>query len=269
MFAFATPFRATLILFALASTLVSANPSSHEHNKLEVGRRHHALNLVERDAHLEKRFDNARFTLFDAGVNACGGFDQPNDFIVALNTHQWDGGKHCFEDITISYNGKTQKAKITDMVRLHCHRRYPNPKALPGPRLGLGVPDDDNFSRGLFIHMVPGGVDQGVAYGSWHYGVEEEEEPKPAPPPKPKTTTSTKHRPSATTTKEKPTTTSSKASSKTSTKPSTKISTSTTSSSTTSAPTATVTSFAPGNLNEFNVAFLQLVGLAMATSTDA
>lgn len=80
MFRFATPSRATLLL-ALVSALVSADPSSHGHKRLDVGRRHHAVDIAERDAHFGKRFENTRFTFFDAGTNACGGFDHDSDFV--------------------------------------------------------------------------------------------------------------------------------------------------------------------------------------------
>ena len=38
-------------------------------------------NLTERDGHIEKRFDNTRFTYFPVGENACGSFDHDNDFV--------------------------------------------------------------------------------------------------------------------------------------------------------------------------------------------
>ncbi|KAI0747940.1 hypothetical protein C8Q80DRAFT_1270399 [Daedaleopsis nitida] len=237
---FSLPFRTTFVFVALASALASAD--SHEH----TGRRHHALNL-ERNTHLEKRFDNTRFTYFPPGINACGGYDHDNDFIVALNTHQWDGGSHCFEEITVSYQGKTAKAKITDMCE----------------ECPYGAID---FSPGLFTYLIPGGFDQGVAYGSWYYGAAEEPKPKPTPEEKPetKTTTSTKYT-STTTSKAEPTSTTTHSESTTS---SHKTST-TTPTTTPTAPTTTVTSFDNGNLNQFNMAMIQLAEMMLASSNDA
>ncbi|KAI0709000.1 hypothetical protein C8Q76DRAFT_95981 [Earliella scabrosa] len=265
---FARPFRATLVYLALASALVSAN-GSHEHS---VGHRHHAinitsLNITSRDVHLQKRFDNARYTFFAPGINACGSFDHEYDSIVALNIHQWEGGSNCYKEITVSYEGRSAKARITDQC----------------PTCPWGALD---LSPSLFLKLVPGGFDQGVAYGSWHFGGdgghEEEPKPKPSPKPKPKpdptpewkeeTTTTTKKKKTTTTTEEKPTSTSSKSKSKsktstTTSKEKTTSSSSTSSSSTSStstAPTATVTSFHKGNINSFNLALVQLVELSQA-----
>ncbi|KAH9946268.1 uncharacterized protein BXZ73DRAFT_95770 [Epithele typhae] len=97
----------TFLAAALASTLVLAD--SHVHPV----RRHNELSLRGEGA-LAKRFDNTRFTYFAVGQNACGSYDQNSDFIVALNTYQWDGGSNCYAAITIAYNGKSAHAKITD-----------------------------------------------------------------------------------------------------------------------------------------------------------
>lgn len=47
--------------------------------------RRHAttFNLTDRDLHapFEKRFSNARFTLFDTGLGACGKTNSPSDFV--------------------------------------------------------------------------------------------------------------------------------------------------------------------------------------------
>ncbi|KAI0807198.1 hypothetical protein C8Q74DRAFT_1362732 [Fomes fomentarius] len=266
---FARSFRDTLVFLVLASALVSAE-GSREHGV--SGRRHHAvniptqsLNVTERDVHLQKRFDNTRFTLFAPGINACGSYDHENDAIVALNTHQWAGGSHCYDEITITYNGKTRQAKITDMC-VECP---------------YGAID---LSPGLFLSLVPGGYEQGVAYGSWWFGgdgggggggsheedSDDEEEEKPKPTPKKETTTknhtSTTHKEEPTTKSTKTTTTTKPATSTTEERPASP------STSTFSAPTATVTSFDKGNINSFNLALLQLVGLTeaqFAASDDA
>ena len=47
--------------------------------------RRHAttFNITDRDLHapFEKRFSNARFTLFDTGLGACGKTNSPSDFV--------------------------------------------------------------------------------------------------------------------------------------------------------------------------------------------
>lgn len=86
MFVSTSRFLSTFVFLALCSALVLA---AHEHNP---GRRHHAVNLTERDTHLGKRFDNARFTYFEVGTNACGGFDHENDFV---SREEWVTGRHC------------------------------------------------------------------------------------------------------------------------------------------------------------------------------
>ena len=74
-----TLFRTTFVFLALAAALVSAD--SHEHKRHDAERRHRDHAATERATHLEKRFDNTRFTFYDVGINACGGFDHPGDFV--------------------------------------------------------------------------------------------------------------------------------------------------------------------------------------------
>jgi hypothetical protein len=47
---------------------------------------------------------------------ACGIVNKASDFIVALNSAQYAGGEHCFKMITITVNGKSTQAQITDEV---------------------------------------------------------------------------------------------------------------------------------------------------------
>ncbi|KAI0738069.1 hypothetical protein C8Q80DRAFT_1114281 [Daedaleopsis nitida] len=206
----------------------------------------------DRGTRFEKRFDNARFTVFTTGVDACGGFDHDDDFIVAIGKQQWDGGSHCYAPITITYQGKTANAKITDECG-DCP---------------YGAID---LSPSLFVHLVPGGIQEGEVYGSWNFvGANDpkpELEPKTttlATPEKPKTTSHTN-----TTHEAQPATTSHS----TTTKPSTatKSSVSSTSAFMTStpsstAPTATITSFDSGNLNQFSMAMVQLAELMLAAA---
>lgn len=98
---------------------------------------------------LVKRFDGARFTFYDAGLGACGKVNSNRDFIVAMNSAQFAGGAHCFQTITITVNGKSTSAQVTD----EC----------PGcPFAGL------DFSRGLFDFFASESA--GVLQGSWTFG---------------------------------------------------------------------------------------------------
>ncbi|OAX42351.1 hypothetical protein K503DRAFT_710673 [Rhizopogon vinicolor AM-OR11-026] len=89
------------------------------------------------------------FTYFQDGQGACGAVNSPSDFIVALNSCDYDGGAHCFQMITITVNGKSTQAQITD----EC----------PGcPCGGL------DFSEGLFSFFASTSV--GELSGTWTYG---------------------------------------------------------------------------------------------------
>jgi len=98
---------------------------------------------------LEKRFDGAQFTYYAAGLGACGIVNIASDFIVALNAAQFDGGAHCFQTITITVNGKSTQAQITDECM--------------GCRYG-GL----DFTSGLFNFFGPESL--GVLSGSWVFG---------------------------------------------------------------------------------------------------
>ncbi|KAJ7900384.1 RlpA-like double-psi beta-barrel-protein domain-containing protein-containing protein, partial [Mycena olivaceomarginata] len=79
----------------------------------------------------QKRTTADKFTFYDAGLGACGRTNSDNDFIVAMNVPQFNGGAVCNKEITITYNGKTAKATVVDQC-MDC------------PYGGL------DFSRGLF-----------------------------------------------------------------------------------------------------------------------
>jgi len=132
------------LILAFAFTLVIANP--HEHN----ARRH--VEIAKRsaaDVGLHKRFSNARFTFYQAGMGACGRRNSGSDFIVALNQPQYGSGADCFKEITITANGKTHGATITD----EC------------PSCPEGALD---MSEALFTFFAPASV--GVIQGSWAFG---------------------------------------------------------------------------------------------------
>jgi len=113
-------------------------------------RRHSDVVAAQQNTALEKRFGGARFTYYAAGLGACGKVNAASDFIVALNAAQFDEGSHCFQTITITINGKSTPAQITDRCE----------------SCGVGGLD---FSSGLFDFF--GSESLGVLTGSWVYGV--------------------------------------------------------------------------------------------------
>ncbi|KAF9792447.1 plant expansin [Thelephora terrestris] len=137
-------------------------------------------------AHLQKRFDNARWTFYDVGLyrGACGQNSVASDFMVALNSAQFGSGypgPYCFQQITMTYNGMTTTATILD----EC----------PGcPYGGL------DLSRGLFDFFSSESA--GVIYGTWNFvGANQ-------PAPSPTTTTPAWTPPTTTQQAPSPTTTS-------------------------------------------------------------
>ncbi|KAJ3908548.1 RlpA-like double-psi beta-barrel-protein domain-containing protein-containing protein [Lentinula edodes] len=144
-------------IFCIILSLCAFHLVSASHNLDPIIHRRHTMNanLVKREAaslrrktSLEKRFDDARFTYYADGLGACGQTNQPGDFIVALNSAQYNGGQYCFQMITITVGGKTTQAQIMD----EC----------PGcPYGGL------DFSEGLFQYFAS--LDEGVLTGSWNF----------------------------------------------------------------------------------------------------
>ncbi|KAK7693268.1 hypothetical protein QCA50_002835 [Cerrena zonata] len=141
----------TLIAGSLASLALPFAAVAHAHGH---GRRHNDVAHRARgdvSHHLYKRFDGIRYTWYDVGLGACGQYNQPGDFIVALSAINWgDGypGPNCFKSITISANGKTAQATIMD----EC----------------MGCPDHGlDFSKGLFEYFAS--LDAGVITGSWWF----------------------------------------------------------------------------------------------------
>lgn len=158
---------------------VAANPHGSPH-----ARRHDSIARRapgDVSTHLQKRFDNTRWTFYDVGMGACGQFNVQSDFIVALNTAQFgDGypGPNCFKQIIMTYNGQTTTATIMD----EC----------PGcPYGGL------DLSRGLFNFFASESM--GVLYGTWNFAGD-------AQPPPPTTTSTTPAWTPPTTTQQTPST---------------------------------------------------------------
>ncbi|KAF9452250.1 hypothetical protein P691DRAFT_805135 [Macrolepiota fuliginosa MF-IS2] len=153
-----------LSLLALALPFGAAAEGHHAR-----GRHARHTDIARRaDAGMElyKRYSDSRWTFYDVGLGSCGKTNVPSDFIVALNSAQFDGPgykPHCWETITMTYNGKTTQAQITDRC--------------PGCPFG-GL----DLSRGLFDFFAS--EDAGVIYGSWSFAGEGD----PSPAPKPTTT---------------------------------------------------------------------------------
>ncbi|KAI0721587.1 RlpA-like double-psi beta-barrel-protein domain-containing protein-containing protein [Cerioporus squamosus] len=133
-------------LLALSSALAFAAPhKGKEHSG--SGAVTHKLTGTTLDA-IERRYDNARFTYYDAGENACGGYDSNTDYVIAISPSLYNNGAHCYKSVTVQYNGQQVKAKVTD----EC----------PGCN---GAEAD--LSRPLFAHLAP--LDEGVLYGQWWF----------------------------------------------------------------------------------------------------
>lgn len=120
-------------------------------------KRHTALAHRKRgDVALYERgqsFQGARATWYQTGLGGCGIWNNPGDFIVALNFPMFGDiypGPLCFQKITIEYQGKTAVAQITDACEA-C------------PAYG-GI----DMSKGLFEYFAdPAG---GVISVNWWFG---------------------------------------------------------------------------------------------------
>ncbi|KII89027.1 hypothetical protein PLICRDRAFT_593861 [Plicaturopsis crispa FD-325 SS-3] len=218
--------------------------------------------IVSADTHQlsRKGHHGRRGTSLGDGLGACGKNNNPADFIVALNSAQYAGGSHCFEMITITANGKTAQAQIVD----EC----------PGcPFAGL------DFSEGLFKHFAS--EDDGVITGSWDFGSGSQPTTTSKPPPPPTTTshtpTSTWTPPKTTSTTHTTTSSSSSSSSSTSTSTSTTSSTPTPTSSSASsvglgitveaaAPAIPTSATDPENLQQFNLAVVNMAAFIGAAA---
>jgi len=130
-----------------------------------------------------------RATYYAVGQGACGSWNVPSDFIVALNAAQFETGGYpssqCGRGITINYNGMSAHATVMD----EC------------PAVGCSYGDLD-MSEGLFTFFAPTSV--GVFYMDWSFDGEDGSGSQPttqapAPPPPPPTTTTPAWTPDPTT----------------------------------------------------------------------
>ncbi|KAF9526431.1 hypothetical protein CPB83DRAFT_857796 [Crepidotus variabilis] len=190
-----------------------------------------------------RRAAGAHFTFYVTGLGACGGYNNPGDAVVALNAQQWEGGKYCNAQITITVNGKSVGATIVDRCE------------------GCG-PNNLDLSAGLFSNWAPAGPGGGTLDGSWEFG---SVAAPPPPPPSPSPTLTPNPTPKPT-----PSTTSSISSSSTmseTTSASTSASTSSVSGTASSvqASTPSPLSWDNGNLQQLNLAFMAVGGVLEAS----
>jgi len=143
---------------AVRCGVLHKGPLVRRHTTPRVARSENITSLEERD-------EGARLTYYPTGLGACGTYNAPTDFIVALNAAQYNGGEFCYKWITITVGDKSAQAQIVD----EC----------PGcPYLGL------DLSAGLFGYFGP--LSLGVLTGSWSFGTEPSPSPTPTPTPTPK-----------------------------------------------------------------------------------
>ncbi|PSS37435.1 hypothetical protein PHLCEN_2v739 [Hermanssonia centrifuga] len=179
-----TSFSAFVITASLYGHLVVASDAHSGGGKRDGRKRHHAISYQEPNGNhsFSKRMDNVVFSLYDvtAGEVACGGFYQNSDFVVALNSFQYDaaGGSDCGKTISINYGGKTTQATIVDRCGSGC------------PYGGL------DLTPTLFAYLA-GSTAPGLINGGWDLGEPAPPPPTPsptiAPPPPPPTSTSHTH----------------------------------------------------------------------------
>ncbi|KAF5318087.1 hypothetical protein D9619_012084 [Psilocybe cf. subviscida] len=152
--------------------LNNTDPVQHTVPSLHNGRRRRHSEIsnalaVSRDKDMTlypgRRAAGASFTHFVTGLGACGHFNVPSDFIVAISQLHWQGGKFCGETITITAKGKTAQATIMD----EC--------------MGCGFNDID-LTDGLYRFFDPAFI--GEFTGDWEFG-SGGPAPKPSPSPPP------------------------------------------------------------------------------------
>ncbi|KAG8956408.1 hypothetical protein FRC00_005018 [Tulasnella sp. 408] len=136
---------AALSLVLASLSLVTAAPHDQAHGL--VKKAHHNVAVHQH----QKRF-SGRATWYDVGLGACGDYNGPSDYIVALNSHQLDTSVYppvqCGRKVRISYEGKSAVATVKD----EC------------PGCPFGALD---MSKGLFQHFT--GLGTGVFYMNWEW----------------------------------------------------------------------------------------------------
>ena len=92
---------------------------------------------------------NGQATFYDAGLGACGWINSASDYVVAVNSEQYDSS-YCGQYVTItnSANGNTETAQIADLC----------------PSCSWGALD---MSTSLFSALNNGDMDAGIFQMEW------------------------------------------------------------------------------------------------------
>ncbi|WVQ65490.1 hypothetical protein V866_003260 [Kwoniella sp. B9012] len=107
------------------------------------------------ESQLEKRITHdGQATYFEVGLGACGWWNVNEDYIVALNSAQYqkNGGSNCGQGITLTNSANGKKIVVT--VADEC------------PTCDDGSLD---LSPSAFSALTDGNMDQGVFPISWHF----------------------------------------------------------------------------------------------------
>jgi len=139
-----SPFLSLLFLAAVCSA---------EHHQSRANHESLARRVASNSTFTNVKRDSDRFSWWDVGLGACGGTNKATEFVVSLSVQNWDGGAHCYKEVTIEYNGRSAQAQIVD-------------ECMGCPWNGL------DFSHSLFSHFVSPDTPEnvGIIHGSWSYG---------------------------------------------------------------------------------------------------
>ncbi|WVF69107.1 hypothetical protein IAT40_003881 [Kwoniella sp. CBS 6097] len=110
-----------------------------------------ALAVVSAAPALEKKDNSGTATYYDAGLGACGWTNSNSDYVVAVNSAQFDQG-NCGKQIWI-YNGATGKT-VSAQAADEC------------PTCNYG---DLDLSQGLFGALTNDNYDLGVFDMTWGF----------------------------------------------------------------------------------------------------
>ncbi|KAJ1578847.1 hypothetical protein NDA15_000641 [Ustilago hordei] len=118
----------------------SSSSSSKSHRRSKHGK-HHSSHSVSTSSSNNSGSFKGKGTFFKPNKGACGKRNTVNDYIVALSSDVYKGGKHCFGGVKVCYGGKCVSAKVADLCP-GCHRTSLDMspslfKALADPDLGV------------------------------------------------------------------------------------------------------------------------------------
>ena len=117
-----------------------SSSSSKSHRRSKHGK-HHSSHSVSTSSSNNSGSFKGKGTFFKPNKGACGKRNTVNDYIVALSSDVYKGGKHCFGGVKVCYGGKCVSAKVADLCP-GCHRTSLDMspslfKALADPDLGV------------------------------------------------------------------------------------------------------------------------------------